>query len=78
MPETLPDGMRKEKFRDLALLYEAYQQILQDRMGDSDDYNQLIASRIGESGLLWGKHVFVYGFDAIDGAIDRALVCDCR
>ncbi|MFH1880765.1 MAG: hypothetical protein ABIK64_08225, partial [Bacillota bacterium] len=63
--ETLPDGMRKEKFQDLAVLYEAYQQTLRDRLGDGDDLNLFITQRLGESNLMHEQHVFVYGFDAM-------------
>lgn len=62
---TLPEGMRREKFSDLAVLYESYQQTLQDRMGDSDDLNQFITEKLRESDLLQSRHVFVYGFDAM-------------
>jgi len=63
--DTLPDGMQKEKFADLAILYGSYQEMLKDRMGDSDDLNEYITKHLGESGLMQHQHVFVYGFDAM-------------
>jgi len=62
---TLPEGMLKEKFTDLSVLYQTYQQTLRDRMGDSDDVNQFITEHLEESGLIQNQHVFVYGFDAL-------------
>ncbi|MBN1778212.1 MAG: PD-(D/E)XK nuclease family protein [Clostridiales bacterium] len=71
-PETLaeyaaglPDGMQKGKLQDIAVLYAAYQQTLQDRMVDSDDLNQFVTEHLDESGLMRGQHVFTYGFDAM-------------
>ena len=63
--ETLPEGMRREKFSDLAVLYSAYQETLQDKLGDGDDLNQFVTERLPESGVMLGRHVFVYGFDAM-------------
>ena len=44
--ETLPEGMRREKFSDLAILYSAYQETLQDKLGDGDDLNQFVTERL--------------------------------
>ncbi|HRX09115.1 MAG TPA: hypothetical protein P5559_08130, partial [Candidatus Limiplasma sp.] len=37
--DNLPNGMRKEKLNDLALLYSQYRETLKDKLGDSDDLN---------------------------------------
>lgn len=63
--QTLPEGMRRDKFADLAVLYGAYERTLGDRLNDGDDLNQFVTERLPESGLLQGRHVFVYGFDAL-------------
>ncbi len=71
---TLPEGMRREKFADLAALYSAYEQTLGDRLQDGDDLNQFVTDRLPESGLVQDRHVFVYGFDALPEQL-IALLC---
>lgn len=71
---SLPEGMRREKFTDLAVVYEAYQRILKDRMGDGDDLNRFVTERLAAADLLTGKDLFVYGFDELSEPL-RALLC---
>ncbi len=54
-----------EKLRDIAILYETYQQVLGERFSDGDDRLRHVAARLPASGLLEGQHVFVYGFDTL-------------
>ncbi|MCL1855174.1 MAG: PD-(D/E)XK nuclease family protein, partial [Clostridia bacterium] len=63
-----------EKLRDIATLYEAYQQVLSDRFSDDEDRLRYVASRLPQSGLLRGQHVFVYGFDTLPHPL-MALLC---
>ena len=63
--DGLPDGMRKEKLNDLALLYSQYRKTLEDKLGDSDDLNLYVTDHLAESGIVAGRHVFSYGFDAM-------------
>ena len=79
-----------EKLRDIAILYDAYQQVLNDRFSDDEDRLRYVASRLPQSGLFRGQHVFVYGFDtlpqplmyllcsiaALCDGLTVALVCD--
>lgn len=61
----LPEGMRREKFTDLGLLYAAYRETLEGRLGDSDDVNLFITRRLMESAVVSGQNVLTYGFDAM-------------
>ncbi|HPJ02571.1 MAG TPA: PD-(D/E)XK nuclease family protein [Candidatus Limiplasma sp.] len=63
--DNLPNGMRKEKLNDLALLYSQYRETLKDKLGDSDDLNLYVTNHLAESGVVAGRHVFSYGFDAM-------------
>lgn len=63
--QTLPEGMRRAKLCDLATVYAAYEDTLAGRFGDGEDQLRYLAARLPESGLMEGRHVFVYGFDAL-------------
>jgi ATP-dependent helicase/nuclease subunit B len=73
--ETLPEGMRKAKLADLAVVFAAYEATLAGRFGDSEDQLRYVASRLSESGLMEGQNVFVYGFDALPEQM-TALLCE--
>lgn len=62
---TLPEGMRRAKFADLAIIFETYEATLAGRFGDSEDQLRYLSARLPESNFLTGKHLFVYGFDAL-------------
>ena len=62
---TLPEGMKRAKLSDLAMVYAAYEATLRDRFGDSEDQYRYIAAKLPQSGLFDGQYVFVYGFDAL-------------
>ena len=61
--DTLEEG--REKCADIAAVYAAYEALLQARFSDGEDQLHYVASRLAQSGFLQGKHVFVYGFDAL-------------
>ena len=61
--ETLEDG--REKYRDIAVIYAAYEALLQANFSDGEDQAQYVASRLEKSGCLKNQSVFVYGFDAL-------------
>ena len=63
--DTLPDGMRKEKHQDLAILYQAYNMTMENRIRDADDLNLFVAQHMRESTVLNNHHVFTYGFDTM-------------
>lgn len=71
---TLPEGMRREKFTDLAVLYEAYQRTLKDHMVDGDDLNRFIAENIAHADLLNNRNLYVYGFDELTEPLS-VLLC---
>lgn len=73
--QTLPEGGEGEKLRDLALLYETYQQVLGDQFSDDEDQLFYVASRLGDSGLLAGQHLYVYGFDTLPEQLAGLLIC---
>ncbi len=52
------------KLSDLILLYDNYEQKIQGRYTDSEDYVDLFLSKISQSRLIKGNTVWVYGFDS--------------
>ncbi len=80
--ETLPEGMRRAKLRDVVTLYTAYREVLGERFGDSDDQLRYVARRLPESGVVQGQAVFAYGFDALPAQLIELLCavgacCEC-
>ncbi|HNW87740.1 MAG TPA: PD-(D/E)XK nuclease family protein [Candidatus Limiplasma sp.] len=71
--QTLPEGMRRAKLADLATVFAAYETTLAGRFGDGEDQLRYLASRLPESGLFTGKHLFVYGFDALPEQMTELL-----
>ncbi len=63
--QNLPEGLRRAKLGDLATVYAAYEEALGGRFGDGEDQLRYLANRMPECDLLMGRHVFVYGFDAL-------------
>ena len=61
--EELSEG--REKFLDIAVMYAAYEDLLQGRFSDDEDQLRYVASRLSASGILQGQHVFAYGFDTL-------------
>ncbi len=68
---TLPNP---EKLRDLALIYDTYEQVIAKGFSDGEDRLRYVASKLPESGLLEGQQVFVYGFDALPQQL-TGLLC---
>lgn len=73
--QALPEGMRRAKLSDLAAVYAAYEATLSGRFQDSEDQLRYIAARLPESGLMQGRHTFVYGFDTLPDQLS-ALLCE--
>ena len=71
--QALPEGMRRAKLCDLATVYATYEDTLAGRFGDSEDALRYLAQRLPESDLLLGRHVFVYGFDALPAQLTELL-----
>ena len=77
-PETLREYAEAapesaEKWKDLATIFASYEQIIKSRFSDGDDRMRYVASRLAESGLLQGRHVFVYGFDTLPESLTQLL-----
>ena len=73
--EAMPDGASKDKFRDLALLYEMYSQQLAGQFVDGEDVVDCMLTRLADSGIMKGAKAAVYGFDSLTGQMIRLLVC---
>ncbi|MDD3335535.1 MAG: PD-(D/E)XK nuclease family protein [Eubacteriales bacterium] len=71
--DGLPEGITKEKLRDLSLIYEQYEKILSARFSDTEDQMSYAAGRLTQSGYLSGKHLYVYGFDTLPDQLMRFL-----
>ena len=63
--ETLPSGAAKAKETDLALIWAAYQQVIEGRFADSPMQQRALIRRAGPSGVFDGAFVWVYGFDVL-------------
>lgn len=71
--KTLPEGLTLEKLRDLYLIYDQYEKVLKNRFSDGEDQLSYVAERLPLSGYLNGKHLYVYGFDALPDQLMRFL-----
>lgn len=71
--EGTPPGISREKLLDLALIYAQYEEVLKGRFSDSEDQLRYVAGRLEDSGYLEGKHLYVYGFDALPDQLMRML-----
>ena len=69
--DNLEDG--REKFRDIATIYAAYEDLLRARFSDGEDQLHYVLSRLQKSKLLDGQNVFVYGFDALPEQLMQLL-----
>lgn len=76
--ESLPDGASKDKFRDLALLYDVYSRQLAGQFVDGEDVADVMLLRLSDSGIVNGARVAVYGFDSLTGQMIRLLVSMAR
>lgn len=52
----------RDKIHDLQLLYKAFEESLQDKYVDSEDYLRLLGEKIASSGYLKNARVYVDGF----------------
>ena len=52
------------KLSDLSLIYGEYEKRIRGKYTDSEDYIDLFLSRIGESELIKGNRIWIYGFDS--------------
>lgn len=65
MDEKTRNLPSSRKLADAARIYAAYEQRMAGQLYDSEDVSREMLSRMARSGVLYGQHVFVYGFDMI-------------
>ena len=71
--DSLGKGVTRDKLWDLATIYAQYREVLRGRFSDSEDQLVYVAGRLGDSGFLAGKHLYVYGFDTLPEQLMRLL-----
>lgn len=71
--QSLPQGARRDKLADIALVYKAYQAQLEGLFADGEDANARMLQRLPESGVAQGAHIHMYGFDLFTQEHDRLL-----
>ena len=54
----------QKKLQDLHLLLSRYEEKIKGKYTDSEDYINLILDKIGQSELIKGNNIWVYGFDS--------------
>ena len=54
----------KRKLHDLTLLYGRYEERIEGKYTDSEDYIDLFLGKIGESKLIRDNTIWIYGFDS--------------
>ena len=73
--QALPDGAEKDKFSDLALLYQTYADTLAGQFVDGEDVLDSMLRRLPGSGVTGPDAVAaVYGFDVFTGQMNRLLL----
>lgn len=60
--QSLGEQTLARKLQDMAVLYDAYEQFLQDHFGSADDVMTLLAREIGSYTFLQGARIWVDGF----------------
>lgn len=58
------DTILKKKLQEIKIIYQSYEQYIQGKYIDSEDYISYYVSKIGETGVLDGTTVWIYGFDS--------------
>ena len=72
--EQMEDGPAKSKLQDAGRIYSAYEQRMAEELADAEDVSREMLARMERSGVLKGKHLFVYGFDMITPTFAAELV----
>ena len=54
----------QKKLQDLHLLYSRYEQAIEGKYTDSEDYIDLFLGKISQSELIRGNVIWIYGFDS--------------
>ncbi|WP_303857744.1 PD-(D/E)XK nuclease family protein [Aminicella lysinilytica] len=64
METTGKDSLLYKKLADLRLIYAKYQEKIEGKYTDSEDLIDLYKDKIGQSALIDGARIWVYGFDS--------------
>ena len=72
--EGMGSGALRAKECDIALIWDAYFQVIEGRFADETMQHQDVARRLITSGVMDGAAVFVYGFDVLPGPMCDLLV----
>lgn len=73
--DSLPEGAARDKFSDLALLYQAYAEDLAGQFVDGEDVLESMLRRLPGSGIVGREtKAAVYGFDVFTGQMNRLLL----
>lgn len=73
--DSLPEGAARDKFSDLALLYQAYAEELAGQFVDGEDVLESMLRRLPGSGIVGREtKAAVYGFDVFTGQMNRLLL----
>ncbi len=75
---TLPEGARRDKLRDIALIYAAYDARLADAFVDGEDVLDMMLERLPDSGLCKDALAITCGFDVITGQMARVQTALAR
>lgn len=63
--QELPEGaFLKKKLRDISLIFRCYEDQIQGKYLDTEDYVSLYADKIRESQRLRDSQIWIYGFDS--------------
>ena len=69
----LPEGALSDKYKDLALIYAAYEELMRGRFVDGEDVQAELIRRIPQAEMACGARVVVAGFDILTEETARLL-----
>jgi len=69
-----PESHAVKKLRDTAILFTGYEGKLAGRLADGEDVSRIMREKMKPSGVLAGKHIFIYGFDMITETFARDMI----
>ena len=68
------DDPVRQKLSDASILLEGYEERMTDHLADGEDVAVIMRSKLKDSRVVEGKHVFVYGFDMITETFARDML----
>ena len=64
----------KKKLADAARIFEGYERRMAGRLADGEDVALIMREKMAASGVVRGRHVFIYGFDMITETFARDML----